>query len=102
MLRLEIVSPSTSRDYSIREFKKELKVFLEQAAGQNKKMVLFIEDHNLVKGEFLELLNSLISSGEIPGLFSIEEIDKLFQNPEEIRRDFYGKTLYEAFCQRVK
>ena len=32
MLRLEIVQPSISRDYSIREFKKELKAFLEIAA----------------------------------------------------------------------
>ena len=31
MLRMEIVSPSTSRDYGVREFKKELKVFLEKS-----------------------------------------------------------------------
>lgn len=35
MLRMTIVSPSTSRDYGSREFKKELKGFLEVAAGQN-------------------------------------------------------------------
>jgi len=32
--------------------------------------VLLIEEHHLVKSEFLEILNSLISSGEIPGLFT--------------------------------
>ncbi len=45
-------------------------MFLEIAAIQNKPVLLLIEDHNLVKSEFLELLNSLISSGEIPGLYS--------------------------------
>lgn len=65
-------------------------------------MVLFIEDHNLIKGEFIELINSLISSGEIPGLYSPDEVERIFPNPEDIRRDYYGKTLYEAFCIRTK
>jgi len=70
MLRIKCVNPSTSRDYGLREFKKELKVFLELAAVDNTPVVLFIEDHHLVQPEFLELLNSLISSGEIPGLYT--------------------------------
>jgi dynein heavy chain 2 len=32
ILRIEIVSPCTSRDYGVREFKKELKGILEKAA----------------------------------------------------------------------
>lgn len=54
----------------MREFKKELKGFLEIAAVENNPLILYIEDHHLVKPEFLELLNSLISSGEIPGLYT--------------------------------
>lgn len=38
-----------------------------------------------MKPEFLELLNSLISSGEIPGLYSQDEVEHLFQSPEEVR-----------------
>ncbi|KAL4440929.1 hypothetical protein ABPG74_009342 [Tetrahymena malaccensis] len=102
MLRMEIVSPSTSRDYSTREFKKELKVFLEKAAAQNKQVILYIEDHHLVKSEFLELLNSLISSGEIPGLFTQDEVDHSFQNADEVRRENYGRSLYDIFCMRVR
>ncbi|EGR28544.1 hypothetical protein IMG5_173090 [Ichthyophthirius multifiliis] len=102
MLRMEIVSPSTSRDYSTREFQKELKVFLEKAGIQNKNIILFIEDHHLVKSEFLEILNSLISSGEIPGLFTQDEVEHSFQNADEIRREFYGKSLYEIFTLKVK
>ena len=56
-------------------------------------MVLFIEDHNLIKGEFIELINSLISSGEIPGLYSPDEVERIFPNPEDIRRDYYGSYL---------
>lgn len=33
-----------------------------------------MEDHNFGKPEFMEMINSLIVSGEIPGLFTTEEI----------------------------
>lgn len=62
----------------MREFKKELKGFLEIAAVENNPLILYIEDHQLVKPEFLELLNSLISSGEIPGLYTQDEVEHLF------------------------
>ena len=67
MLRYELVTPSITKDYSVREFKKELKVFIEKATAQNKQIVLLIEDYQLIQNEFLELMNSLISSGEVPG-----------------------------------
>jgi len=38
---------------------------------------MFIEDHQLMKDEFLELLNSLISAGEIPGLYTPEELEPI-------------------------
>lgn len=36
-----------------------------------------MEDHHLGNPAFLECLNSLLSSGEIPGLFTNEEIESL-------------------------
>jgi len=94
---MELVQPSNSRNYSVRDFRKELRQFLEIAAVQNKKVVLLVEDHNLTKGEFLELLNSLISSGEIPGLYTTDEIEHIFQDPDEVRKENYGRSLYDCF-----
>jgi len=102
MLKMDFNTISAKKDFGLRDFKKELKVSLEMAGIQNKKIVLFVEDHNLVQPEFLELLNSLISSGEIPGLYSSEEVEHLYQSPEEVRRESYGKSLYEVFCGQVK
>jgi dynein heavy chain 2 len=42
-------------------------------------MVLFVEDHQLLKSEFYEYLNSLISGGEIPGLFTPQELEPMLQ-----------------------
>ena len=103
MLRMDFLSPSLGKDYSSREFKKDLKHFLEIAAVQNKPCVLFFEDHQLVKPEFLEIINSLISSGEVPGLYSQDEVEHLFgAQAEDVRRENYGRSLYESFCVRVQ
>ena len=47
------------------------------------------------------MINSLLSSSEIPGLFSNEEVDRL-PCAEDIRRQVYGISLYEGFCRRVR
>lgn len=62
-----------------------------------------MEDHVLLQSPpILETVNSLIASGEIPGLFTHDEVDRLFPNPEEVRNEYYGRTLYEAFIERCK
>lgn len=38
---------------------------------------LYVEDHQMITREFYEYLNSLISAGEVPGLYSPEELEPL-------------------------
>lgn len=59
-----------------------------------------MEDHNFGKPEFMEMINSLIVSGEIPGLFTTEEIQRM-PIAEELRKEGLGKSLHDAFCEKV-
>ena len=77
-MKFEFFSLNISKDYGTREFKKDLKIIFEIATVQNKSCVLFIEDWQIVQSEFLEIINSLISSGEVSGLYSQEDIEALF------------------------
>lgn len=61
----------------MKEFKRDLKQVMQSAGVEAQKTCLFIEDHQLLKDEYLELLNSLISAGEIPGLYTPEELEPL-------------------------
>jgi dynein heavy chain 2 len=64
---------------------------------------LFIEDHQLLLGEFLEYLNSLISAGEVPGLYSPEELEPLLaQLKDEMSSQYEHKTMFELFVSRIK
>ena len=49
------------------------------------------------------MLNSLLSSGEIPGLYTPEELEPLLaQLQDEMRNQYQCRTLFEFFVSRVK
>lgn len=103
LLNMEFVSPNISREYSMKEFKRDLKQVLSMAGIEATRTCLFIEDHQLLQDEFLELLNSLISAGEVPGLYTPEELEPLLaQIKEEMSSQYEYKTTFEFFVSRVK
>ena len=74
---MEFFSPNINREYSMKEFKRDLKQVLLMTGINAEKVCLYIEDHQLIQTEFLEMLNSLISAGEVPGLYTPEELEPL-------------------------
>ena len=51
-----------------------------------------MEDHNFSRPEFVEMINSLLISGEVPGLFNLDEIERL-PAAEEMRAQEIGRSL---------
>lgn len=47
------------------------------AGVEDQQVILLLEDHQFVEKQFLELINSLLSSGEVPGLYTPEELEPL-------------------------
>jgi dynein heavy chain 2, cytosolic len=50
---------------------------MQMAGIEGKQVVLLLEDHQFVDQQFLELVNSLLSAGEVPGLYTHEELEPL-------------------------
>ena len=53
---------------------------MQQCGIENEQLVLVLEDHHVVDPSFLEIVNSLLSAGEVPGLYTPEELEPLL-NP---------------------
>jgi len=103
LLNATFFTPHINRDYGMKEFKRDIKVVLQQAGVEAQKTVLFVEDHQLLQDEFLEYLNSLISAGEVPGLYTPEELEPILsQLQDEMRNQYECKTLFEFFVSRIK
>ena len=103
MQNLEYISPKIGREYTIKEFSKDLKAIFQQIIQDNKQILLFIEDHQLTNPLFMQYLNSLISSWEIPGLYSTEELDQLLAGlQEEYKMQYKYRHVFEYFKAKIK
>ncbi|KAG1663699.1 hypothetical protein FOA52_013267 [Chlamydomonas sp. UWO 241] len=107
MHTLEFVSPKMTKSYDVKAFRADLKDVLRKAGVEGKPTMLFLEDYQLeVDGSFLEYVNSLLSGGEIPGLFTSEELAKELMPLEQTRnddQDYSGPpSLYAYFVHRTR
>ena len=103
MHRMQFFSPNVSVGYGVKQFHAELKQILHIAGVQGEKALLYIEDHQIVSESILEITNSLLSAGEVPGLYTHEELEPLLAPLREIMADVGGfRTPYEFFVSRVR
>ena len=65
-MHYDLISPVFSKDFNIKEFKKTIKDLYQVAGVEGRSIIFLIEEHYLLKAEMMEMVNSLLSSGEIP------------------------------------
>merc|ERR1719427_1965841 len=75
-----------------------------QSAGIEGEQVIFLlEDYQLVHSSFLELINSLLSAGEVAGLYTSEELEPLLAPIREQAIDAgHRGPLHNYFAKRIK
>jgi dynein heavy chain len=68
-----------TRGYGYSEFREDLKRLYEMAGSKGKNTVFLFTDTQIVKEEFLEDINNMLNSGEVPNLFEPDEVEKYIQ-----------------------
>ncbi|KAL4105900.1 hypothetical protein PRIC1_003955 [Phytophthora ramorum] len=109
MLNYTMFSPSITRNYDAGSFRTDLKSLLVKAGVEGQHYVLYLEDHHFTQDAILELTNSLLSSGEVPGLYTHEEIEPQIAPLKELMLESIGasgqehiRTVYDFFVSRVR
>jgi dynein heavy chain 2 len=103
MLGYELFSPAVGRDYSASDFSTDIKPIIQNAGIKGEPTVLLVEDFQITTDAILEIVNSLISAGEVPGLYTHEELDPLLTPLKEMaREEGSGISAYDLFVSRVK
>lgn len=103
MLGYQFFTPSVTRDYGPKQFSADVKGALETAGMKGEHVVLFVEDFQITKESILEMINSLLSSGEVPGMYTHEELEPLMGTMRKIMSEVGStRTPYEFFVSRVK
>lgn len=74
-----------------------------QAGVEGTELILLLEDHQFVHTSILELINSLLSAGEVPGLYTPEELEPLLAPLRDLMsQEGYRGTVLSYFSKRVK
>ncbi|KAH0571621.1 Dynein heavy chain [Spironucleus salmonicida] len=74
----DIFTIDVGKNYRIQEFKEDMKKLFFTAGGSQNQPVCFLLNDNQIQYEaYLEDVNSILSSGEIPGLFNAEDMQSI-------------------------
>ncbi|KAM8945402.1 dynein axonemal heavy chain 14 [Pelodytes ibericus] len=102
----ELFRLSLTQNYSHAEFREELKKLYRQTGLLGKSTVFLVTDADLLKGSFLEDINCILNSGEVPDLFDKEEMDGIFVELKaealEANMSDTPQTMLAFFLQRVR
>nr|CAD7413402.1 unnamed protein product [Timema cristinae] len=91
------------RGYTVKNFKNDLKAMIQLAAVDGEQVYLMIEDHQLVHISFLDMINSLLLSGEVPGLYNLEELEPIVSSLRDLAaQEGYIGNPASFFAERVQ
>ncbi|XP_066570029.1 dynein axonemal heavy chain 6 [Amia ocellicauda] len=96
---------AVSRSYSHPDFREDLKKVFKQTGLHRQNTVLLITDSDIVEDSFLEDINCIVNSGEVPGLFDNEEIDGIAVQLNTVAEGSVNDSreeLYAFFLKQVR
>jgi len=104
--RARFFTPNVTRHYDLRAFRSEIKDLIRVAGVEGQRVVIFVEEHQIVEPSILEDLNSLLSAGQIPALFAPQELDTMLSPLKETLQAqgpaLGVRSLSELFVMRVR
>lgn len=107
MLSIEIHQVRSHSSYSEQDFANDLRKILRVAGVDGRRVVMIFDESHAMESGFLEMMNSLLACGEVPGLFSNEERTSLLddlrvQTVIGTSATATETTLYSEFVRRVR
>eukprot|EP00742_Colponemidia_sp_Colp-10_P007071 GILJ01007591.1.p1 GENE.GILJ01007591.1~~GILJ01007591.1.p1 ORF type:complete len:2165 (-),score=376.69 GILJ01007591.1:179-6499(-) len=95
-----------TRQYGIRELRDDLKKLLHLAGVTGLPVAFLFTDNHIVSENFLEDINALLNSGEVPNLFQSDEIESIIDELRPLAREQHvtesRQALYDLFINRVR
>lgn len=66
-----------TKKYKVQEFREDLKTLYTMVGVQNKPISFVFKDSQVVEEIFLEIINNMLSVGEVPNLYKPDEIEDI-------------------------
>lgn len=101
--KCEVFCIALSRGYDEAAFRDDLKVLYNQLGIENKQTVFLFTDSHVAEEGFLELVNNMLTSGQVPALFADDEKESLINQTREeaLQHGFSSKDqIWNYFIQK--
>lgn len=107
MLSIEIHQVYSHSAYSEVDFANDLRLILRKTGVRDRQIMIIFDESNAMDSGFLEMMNSILACGDVPGLFAGDDrlrlIEELKQrglaNGSSIENE---QTMYADFVKRVR
>lgn len=77
MAEYSLFSIEISKSYSVNEWRDDIRSVLKRAGAEGKPTVFLFTDSQLKDESFLEDINNILNTGEVPNLFAKEDLVSL-------------------------
>ncbi|XP_068600100.1 dynein axonemal heavy chain 12 [Brachionichthys hirsutus] len=79
MAHMTMFQPEISKNYGITEWRDDLKMLLKNAGVKGQKTVFLLTDAQIKDEAFLEDVDSILNTGEVPNMFAVDEKQEIME-----------------------
>ncbi|XP_029012096.1 dynein axonemal heavy chain 12 [Betta splendens] len=108
MAHMNMFQPEISKSYGMNEWRDDLKMLLKNAGVKGQKTVFLLTDAQIKDEAFLEDVDSVLNTGEVPNLFGIDEKQEIMEAVRPIAQagnknvELSPLTLFAFFVARCR
>ncbi|KAJ1520022.1 hypothetical protein ONE63_004252 [Megalurothrips usitatus] len=106
LCHLSVFRIEVTKFYRFQEFKEDMKLLYSMAGLENKPSCFLFTDVQVTDERFVEVINNILSSGEVPNLYKPDEFEEIKNRLEDaMRREKVSNTneaIYNFLIDRVR
>lgn len=108
MANYDLIQIEISRTYGTHEWREDMKKILKHAGNDGKPTVFLFADNQIKDESFVEDINMVLNTGDVPNLFQADEKGEILEKMQSAAREVGKKidstplSLYNFFVDRVK
>ncbi|XP_063619962.1 dynein axonemal heavy chain 12-like [Cydia splendana] len=79
ILGQNVYQPEITKSYNVKDWHGDIKLILRESGGLNKETTFLFTDNQITEEVFIQNLDSLLNSGEVPNIYGLDEKQEILE-----------------------